>query len=126
MKCPRNTTAEVNANPMIALLDAMGGPGGIERSEKRGQSELVDSDVIPSRGIDEDTDKRLVELGFVLGQPVKGDPIFREALLPDGWKRKGSDHAMWSYIVDETGKERCAIFYKAAFYDRSAFIRVTE
>lgn len=128
-KSSRNTTAEAVANPMIPLLDAMGGPGGIERSEKRGQAELVNSDVIPrfagsysKRSID----KELEALGFVLGDPVPGDDIFRYATLPPGWKKVGTDHSMWSKIVDETGKERCSIFYKAAFYDRSAFIVIEE
>ena len=30
------------------------------------------------------------------------------------WKREGSSHAMWSYINDELGRERVAIFYKSA------------
>jgi predicted secreted protein len=30
---------------------------------------------------------------------------------------------MWSYIVDDEGTQRVAIFYKAAFYDRDAFMR---
>lgn len=31
---------------------------------------------------------------------------------------------MWSYLVDELGRRRGAIFYKAAFYDRDAFMRL--
>jgi hypothetical protein len=37
-----------------------------------------------------------------------------------------SDHAMWSYLVDELGRERVSIFYKAAFYDRSAHMSLTS
>jgi hypothetical protein len=33
---------------------------------------------------------------------------------------------MWSYLVDEKGRERAAIFYKAAFYDRDAHISITS
>jgi hypothetical protein len=129
MKSPTNTTREAEINPMLVLLDAMAGSGGIERSEKRGQSELVESDVIPSYSSSygkQNIDKGLEALGFVLGKPVAGDPLFREATLPKGWKKVGTDHSMWSKIVDETGKERCSIFYKAAFYDRSAFITICE
>jgi len=32
---------------------------------------------------------------------------------------------MWSYLHDEHGRERCAIFYKAAFYDRDAFLTIS-
>lgn len=129
MKSPTNTTREAEANPMLVLLDAMAGPGGIERSEKRGQSELVESDVIPTFASNwgkKSIDAELTALGFVLGDPIPSDPIFRAATLPKGWKKVGSDHSMWSKIVDETGKERCSIFYKAAFYDRTAFITICE
>ena len=61
-------------------------------------------------------------LGFTFGEPDAGDPMFRPATLPAGWQRKGSDHAMWSYIIDEHGRDRISIFYKAAFYDRDAFM----
>lgn len=40
--------------------------------------------------------------------------------LPDGWKKVGTNHDMHSDLVDETGKVRASIFYKAAFYDRRA------
>jgi len=33
---------------------------------------------------------------------------------------------MWSYLLDEHGRRRVAIFYKAAFYDRSAFMRLNS
>lgn len=113
----RNTTDEVHKNPLAALFQ-MGLPGAIERSEAAGQRELLVSDVLPvdAHGDDE----KMVALGFTFGAVVEGDPIFRAATLPDGWKREGSDHAMWSYIVDERGIKRVGIFYKAAFYDRNA------
>ena len=31
---------------------------------------------------------------------------------------------MWSYLTDQHGRQRVAIFYKAAFYDRRAFMRL--
>jgi hypothetical protein len=46
--------------------------------------------------------------------------MFRQATLPPGWKKTGSDHDMWSYVEDERGLRRVAVFYKAAFYDRRA------
>jgi hypothetical protein len=62
-------------------------------------------------------------MGITLGEPVASDPLFRHATLPKGWRKQPTDHAMWSKLVDAQGRERASIFYKAAFYDRSAFIR---
>jgi hypothetical protein len=104
---------------------AQGVPGYVEGMEARGQRELVHSDQIPVDGpVDE-----LEALGFKLGDVVEDDPIWRTCTLPEGWQRtRASDTAYWSYICDETGTQRIAIFYKAAFYDRSAsfYIRSEE
>ena len=59
-------------------------------------------------------------MGVEFGDAV--DPLFRTAVLPHGWKLKPTDHAMWSKLVDERGRTRASMFYKAAFYDRDAFI----
>jgi hypothetical protein len=113
-------------DPLLILADALGpdGPSGaIERMEAQGQRELVNSTVLPSR-LNSGTEDDLIALGFKFGEKVEGDPLFRQAELPPGWKREGSDHSMWSYVVDELGRKRLNIFYKAAFYDRDAFISV--
>jgi hypothetical protein len=52
--------------------------------------------------------------------------MFRPATLPEGWRREGSDHAMWSHIVDDQGRKRASIFYKAAFYDRGAHMSLVS
>lgn len=86
--------------------------------ERAGQHQLVNSDRLPSdfRG-----DRAEWEaLGFTFGEPDERDPVFMPATLPPGWRRQGSDHAMWSHLVDPQGRQRAALFYKAAFYDRSA------
>ncbi len=44
--------------------------------------------------------------------------------LPAGWKKISTDHAMWSNLVDDKGRKRASIFYKAAFYDRSAHLQL--
>jgi hypothetical protein len=46
--------------------------------------------------------------------------------LPPGWKVVPTDHSMWSDLVDAKGEKRASIFYKAAFYDRDAFIRIEK
>lgn len=109
-------------DPLLLLADAMG-PGGsgasIERMEAQGQRELVNSETIPARGSD-----ALAEIGVSLGEVAADDPMFRKAVLPAGWRREASDHSMWSYVVDELGRRRISMFYKAAFYDRDAFCRM--
>jgi hypothetical protein len=58
--------------------------------------------------------------GVVFGSTVEGDPMFRYATLPPGWEKRRTDHSMWTELRDERGRKRASIFYKAAFYDRSA------
>lgn len=114
------------ATPYLAILGALdgnGGSGAIEAMEKRGQQQLVNSDRLPVKlGLGVDAD--FIALGFTFGDPDPADPLFRPATLPAGWTRQASDHDMWSYIVDEHGKQRVAVFYKAAFYDRRASMRL--
>lgn len=121
MNSPYNTS---KTDPLLLLADAMGagGPSGsIERMEAQGQREIVNSTVLPSR-FNSGSEDELTALGFKLGDKVEGDSLFRQAELPAGWKREGSDHAMWSHVVDHLGRKRLSIFYKAAWYDRDAFI----
>ncbi len=93
-------------------------PGGIEAQEKRGQIEQSFRETLPLVG----TEKREVweKLGFVFGNTI--DRIFVEAKFPKGWRKQPTDHDMWSNLLDDKGRKRGAIFYKAAFYDRSAHI----
>ena len=115
---PRNTSQD---DPFLKLLVAMDG-GGIEAQERQGQRELLRATTLPTdtRGRDDE----FIALGFTFGDKVPGDDLFREATLPEGWKREGSDHAMHSYIVDERGIKRVNVFYKAAFYDRKADMHI--
>lgn len=94
----------------------------IVAQEKRGQDELVGSTQFPAKA----PVAELEALGFTFGPVDEGDPLFRPADLPQGWRREGSDHDMWSYVLDEKGRRRVAVFYKAAFYDRNAFARVVR
>jgi hypothetical protein len=122
----RNTAADMN-NPDgvdrdLLLLTGLttGSPEAfIETQEKAGQSQLVHSDRLPTK-ILHCTEADFLALGFMFGDPDPADPIFRPATLPEGWTKQASDHDMWSYVVDTLGRRRVAVFYKAAFYDRSA------
>ncbi|MFI5934745.1 hypothetical protein [Actinoplanes sp. NPDC051494] len=112
--------------PLLHLAGSLGGPGRyIEEMESSGQTQLVNSDRLPTR-INHGAQADFEAVGFVFGDIDKRDPLFRQVTLPAGWKRQGSDHAMWSYIVDKQGSKRVAIFYKAAFYDRDAFMSLRE
>lgn len=97
--------------------------GGIIAQEKAGQQMLINSTLLPKemRG---DTRKILEDAGCTFGE--EKEDIFIESTLPKGWKKVcAPDHYMWSYLVDENGKQRASIFYKAAFYDRKAHINIT-
>ncbi|RKR92840.1 hypothetical protein BDK92_7322 [Micromonospora pisi] len=108
-------------DPMLHLLGAMsdGTDTYITDMEAAGQRQLVHSDLLPTRILG-GSQAEFEAVGFEFGDPDPSDPMFRPATLPEGWKREGSDHAMWSYLVDGYGRRRVSIFYKAAFYDRSA------
>ena len=91
-------------------------PGGIEAQEKVGQMALVNSTDMPKDM--RPNQEAFEKVGFTFGGDV--DELFVSATLPKGWKRAATNHSMHSDILDEQGRERVSIFYKAAFYDRRA------
>lgn len=121
MSAPENTA---NRDPLLHLALQRGalGDGYIESMEAAGQRQFVESTTIPTKCDAE----ALTALGFTLGEQVPGDALFRYCTLPTGWSRQATDHSMGSNIVDELGRERVSVFYKAAFYDRKAFATVIE
>lgn len=110
-----NTT---DRDPLLHMLGLMsdGNNGYIEGMEAAGQRQFVGSEQLPTRS----PIAELEALGFVFGPVDPRDDLFRPCTLPDGWVKRGTDHSMWSEIVDDKGRRRVSIFYKAAFYDRSA------
>lgn len=50
------------------------------------------------------------------------DDLFYNVQLPEGWKVEATEHSMWNNLLDDKGRKRASFFYKAAFYDRDAFI----
>src|SRR6185312_15550050 len=128
-----NTAKRLAGTPegLVITFDAMSGgrygPSAIEEMEREGKAQLLNSDRLPARfnvfhQSQAEAQAEFEALGFTFGPPDEGDPMFRPATFPEGWSRKGSSHAMWTYIVDELGRERVSVFYKAAFYDRDAFM----
>lgn len=120
-RSPRNTASD---DPIIKLLIGTS-PGGIEAQERQGQREVLASTTLPA-DLNGASREGFETLGFRFGDAIPGDPLFQEASLPAGWRREGSKHAMWSYIVDERGLRRVAVFYKAAFYDRKAHMNLVN
>lgn len=97
-------------------------PGGIEAQEAQGQRLLVASEQLPKeiRGA---TREQLTALGFEFGDDV--DELFVACKLPAGWSKRASAHSMHSDLIDDKGRVRAGIFYKAAFYDRRADMHLT-
>jgi hypothetical protein len=108
------------------LLQAMIGVSPsdiIEQSEKHGQQELIRSEVLP-RKINYGSREQFEAMGIIYGE--NADDLFVYVTLPEGWSKQETDHSMWSNLVDDRGRERASIFYKAAFYDMDAFISITR
>ncbi len=121
-RAPRNTEQEVRHNPLLGLLTTMGeGGSGILAQEAQGQQSFVNSDTLP-RQMSPETKLALSEAGVKFHELVENDNLFQYVELPEGWKKVPTDHSMHSNLVDETGRKRAEIFYKAAFYDRRASI----
>lgn len=105
--------AEGNMDNFLAAAT----PGGIEAQEAAGQATFCAQQILPKEMRDV-TREQLEAIGFKFG--ADHDDIFVNATLPPGWTKKATDHSMWSQLLDANGRVRARIFYKAAFYDRSA------
>jgi len=97
----------------------LGRPNAIYAQEARGQRSFVESETLPME-CSREAKATLEAAGVKFLGEVPGDPLFQYVELPSGWKKMPSEHSMWSYLVDEKGRTRASIFYKAAFYDRNA------
>ena len=132
-RAPHNTKQKVEDDPFPilaeAMVDSLSGnspSAAIERQEARGQHSFVQSTTLPTRHMDgEHKVKDVLEAaGVKFGEVVEGDDLFQYVELPEGWEKKPTDHSMWSHLVDDKGRVRASIFYKAAFYDRGAHINL--
>ena len=124
-RAPINTEKQ---DPAIHLAEAMiAGSASrfVEAQEARGQQSFVNSDTLPIEMSPEDR-VMLESEGVKFGDVVPDDSLFQYVELPVGWKKVPTDHDMWSDLVDETGKKRAMIFYKAAFYDRRAHLSIVR
>ena len=123
---PANTATKEGATQ--AFFGAMAGGSfedAILAQECAGQSSFVNSNTLPSDMFAEDR-QVLEQAGVVFGDPVSGDNMFVNVNLPDGWNKVATSHSMWSDLVDDKGRKRASMFYKAAFYDRSAHLKTNR
>lgn len=98
---------------------------GILSQEADGQKSFVQSETLPT-DMQGDAKSVLEAAGVKFLGVVEDDPMFQYVELPNGWKKVGTGHSMWSDLLDDKGRKRASIFYKAAFYDRSAHIGVSR
>lgn len=95
-------------------------PGGIERQEAAGQVTFVGDSTLPKEMGFGCSRVLLEQMGILFGEDV--DELFVNVKLPAGWKKRATEHSMHSELLDDKGRVRAGIFYKAAFYDRKAHI----
>lgn len=114
---------EIGMNP-AALVAALRGdlanalvastPGGIEAQEHAGQRAVCEKSILPK-----DCDRNVFEaMGIVFG--TDADDLFVNVTFPEGWHKEATDHYMYSDLLDDKGRKRVTVCYKAAFYDRWA------
>lgn len=98
-------------------------PNGIEKQEAAGQQDLLMSDYLPRQCL-YCTKEQLEAMGIRFGDDI--DDLFVSVTLPSGWTKQATDQSMWSDLVDDKGRIRASIFYKAAFYDKNAHISLQQ
>lgn len=124
---PEDTTKH---DPMIHLAGMMDSYKGgdvanyIYEMEKAGQSQFVNSDTLPKQ-CDDKTMHMLAMWGI---QTIESetDDLFQTVKLPNGWKRIPTEHDMWSHVIDDQGRVRIEVFYKASSHDRRADMRISD
>lgn len=124
MKTPVDTS---KLNPIINLAVAMA--DGLEtlctEQMAHGQSDLANCDVLPTRTLGRNDKELLEKAGVKFLGPVEGDSLFQKVELPLGWKKRRTNHHLWTDLLDPNGRIRAAIFYSAVFYDRDAHFCAT-
>lgn len=110
-------TSKADPGGLLAEAAVLGPARAIEAQEARGQAQLVAGDVLPAAFTGR---YEIGRAGVVFLGPVEGDPLFERVRLPTGWSKRPCKNSMWSDLVDDRGRVRAKLFYKAAFYDRQA------
>lgn len=118
---PAALNAALNGDMRNAAIASL--PGGIEALEAVGQIELCNSTKLP-KDTNGCTREDLEKLGIKFLKSY--DDIFINVKLPKDWKLIPTEHSMWNDLIDENKKVIAQVFYKAAFYDRSAHIQLVN
>lgn len=133
----RDFPCAINPDNMIVFIDALdcakrgeNPSNAIERQEKRGQAAVVANKRLPkatnhcsgyqSKNDTDFTRQQYEKMGIKIIDDY--DDLFWNVQLPEGWDIKATSHSMWNELLDDKGRKRASFFYKAAFYDRDAFI----
>lgn len=108
---------------MDVMLRILSGEKNVlENKEKEGQEELIRRRMLPK---EMQPEKEVwEELGFKFSEI--DDELLYQAILPDGWDVRATEHHMWSEIIDKDENVRGTIFYKASVYDRHAFMSLKQ
>lgn len=124
---PRITDkTETFANDALGILAHAMATGSADApilaQEANGQRELVRGSQLPRTGLFGANRPKWEAIGFkILGEDnEKGDRLFVDVEIPEGWSKRPTNHPMWSDLIDDRGRKRASVFYKAAFYDRNA------
>ena len=113
-----NKPSDFEVTELLAYGLAGDPSAGFDAQVKRGQSDLIYSTNLPIAGSDS---KEAKASPIEWGKPV--DNLFREAKLPEGWKKVATGHDMWSDLRDHKNCPRASIFFRNLFWEREAFIR---
>lgn len=117
---------DFDSDAMEVFFDVLSGKSpdkAIRDQESRGQRNFVNSETLPKE-INYGELEQFEKMGIVFHEDA--DDLFVYVTLPEGWSKIPTSHSMWSKLTDEFGRERASIFYKAAFYDRSAFMNISR
>lgn len=107
----------------VLLRMTSGEENVLENIEKEGQQELIRRTMLPKKMHPEK--EVWEELGFSF-EEIADDDLMYQGTLPDGWNIQGTEHHMWTEIIDKDQNVRGTIFYKASAYDRKAFMNLKQ
>lgn len=126
----RITPASIQALAKGDMLNfvAASVPGGIEAQEAAGQQNIINHVQLPIAvgkmkfNLDNLDIEKSKAIWNKLGIKIidEQDDLFFNVELPAGWKMQSCGGSYWTNLIDAKNRERVSIFYKAAFYDRSA------
>jgi hypothetical protein len=87
-----------------------------------------DFDRLPLAGSDNvDPRETLGHLGFEVGDAIpdaRGKPLFVAVVPPEGWRLRPRSDSYYIDVTDPSDVVRATVFFKPAFYDRRADIRI--